>query len=136
MARIARRTLLTTAAAWPLATLPLRLTRAGEAQRVLVLVELNGGNDGLNTVVPYADPGYRRARPSLAVARDQIIPLDNRLGFHPALAPLLPAWRARELAIALGVGTARPNRSHFRRSEEHTSELQPLMRHQYAAFCL
>src|SRR3546814_11014844 len=78
MARIARRTLLTTAAAWPLATLPLRLTRAGEAQRVLVLVELNGGNDGLNTVVPYADPGYRRARPSLAVARDQLIPLDNR----------------------------------------------------------
>src|SRR3546814_15151687 len=75
------------------------------------------GNDGLNTVVPYADPGYRRARPSLAVARDQIIPLDNRLGFHPALAPLLPAWRARELAIALGVGTARPNRSHFRSIE-------------------
>src|SRR3546814_6642921 len=95
MARIARRTLLTTAAAWPLATLPLRLTRAGEAQRVLVLVELNGGNDGLNTVVPYADPGYRRARPSLAVARDQII-----------------------------------------RSEEHTSELQSLMRISYAVFCL
>src|SRR3546814_17208934 len=96
MARIARRTLLTTAAAWPLATLPLRLTRAGEAQRVLVLVELNGGNDGLNTVVPYADPGYRRARPSLAVARDQILPLDNRLRFQPALAPRLPAWRAAD----------------------------------------
>ena len=84
------------------------------ADRVLVLVELAGGNDGLNTVVPYADPAYRRLRPGLAVARDQVVQLDGAVGLHPALAPLMPAWRDRNLAVALGVGYPRPNRSHFR----------------------
>ncbi len=84
------------------------------AGRVLVLVELAGGNDGLNTVIPYGDPAYRRLRPGLAVARDQVVQLDGAIGLHPALAPLMPAWRDRTLAVALGVGYPRPNRSHFR----------------------
>ena len=117
MIALTRRTLLTAAAAWPLAGLRVPSLQAAEPPRVLVLVELNGGNDGLNTVVPYADPAYARARPKLAVPRDQVLQLDERLGLHPALAPLLPVWQAGELGIALGVGYARPNRSHFRSIE-------------------
>ncbi|WP_227010602.1 DUF1501 domain-containing protein [Pelagibius marinus] len=115
---ITRRRLLTAAGAVPLAAgLPAGLARAGEAPRVLVLVELNGGNDGLNSVVPYADPAYAAARPTLAVARDRVLQLDARLGLHPALAPLMPLWQAREMTLALGVGYERPNRSHFRSIE-------------------
>jgi uncharacterized protein (DUF1501 family) len=82
--------------------------------RVLVLVELNGGNDGLNTLVPYADPQYYRLRPRLALARDSVLQLSEKLGFNPALEALMPAWNARELAVVLGVGYPNPNRSHFR----------------------
>jgi uncharacterized protein (DUF1501 family) len=85
--------------------------------RALVLLELHGGNDGLNTVIPYADPRYVQLRPRLGVARDTVIPLSGQLGLHPALEPLLPAWRERELAIVLGVGYPDPNRSHFRSIE-------------------
>ena len=87
------------------------------SDRVLVLVELNGGNDGLNTVIPYADPAYAAARPGLAIARDRVLQLDEMLGFHPALAPLMPAWTDDDLAVVLGVGYPRPDRSHFRSIE-------------------
>ncbi|MGF1592632.1 MAG: DUF1501 domain-containing protein [Kiloniellaceae bacterium] len=118
MPLLTRRRLLQTAAALPLAAgLPGRLAPAAEPPRVLVLVELNGGNDGLNTVVPYADPAYARARPTLSVPRDRVLQLDERLGLHPALAPLMPAWQAGDMALALGVGYRRPNRSHFRSIE-------------------
>lgn len=87
---------------------------AAQGDRVLVLVELAGGNDGLNTVVPYGDPAYARLRPALAVPRDQVLPLSETVGLNQALGPLMPAWRAGELAAVLGVGYPRPNRSHFR----------------------
>ncbi|MBL8670425.1 MAG: DUF1501 domain-containing protein, partial [Alphaproteobacteria bacterium] len=125
-----RRAFLTSVSALPLAAsslaaLPLGLTlglpvaaaAAGRDQRILVLVELAGGNDGLNTVVPYADPAYGAARPRLALPRGQVLQLDERLGLHPALAPLMDAWKARDLAVALGLGYPRPNRSHFRSIE-------------------
>jgi uncharacterized protein (DUF1501 family) len=115
---LTRRSLLAGAAALPLGLAwPLCRAHAAPAPRVLVLLELNGGNDGLNTVVPYADPAYRRIRPQLALPRDQVLQIDERLGLHPALAPLLPAWGQRDFAIALGVGYPRPNRSHFRSIE-------------------
>jgi uncharacterized protein (DUF1501 family) len=117
MIALSRRSLLTAAAASPLAGLWVPFAGAAEPPRVLVLVELNGGNDGLNTVIPYADPAYARARARLAVPRDQVLQLDERLGLHPALAPLLPVWQAGDLGIALGVGYPRPNRSHFRSIE-------------------
>lgn len=85
--------------------------------RVLVLVELQGGNDGLNTVVPYADPLYRRLRPTLALSREQVLPLDERAGLHRALEPLWPLWTAGELAIIQGLGYPDPNLSHFRSIE-------------------
>ena len=83
-------------------------------RRKLVLVELNGGNDGLNTVVPYVDPLYRRLRPKIAVPVDKILQLNNHLGLHPELERLKPLWASREMAIVLGVGYPEPNLSHFR----------------------
>lgn len=83
-------------------------------QRLLVLVELKGGNDGLNTVIPYTSPDYTRLRPTLAIAREQVLQLDEQRGLHPALAPLLPLWQAGQLAIVQGVGYPEPNLSHFR----------------------
>ena len=86
-------------------------------RNLLVLIELQGGNDGLNTVVPYADPTYYALRPKLAIARDDVVQLSDRAGLHPALAPLLPFWRNKELAVVQGVGYPAPNLSHFRSIE-------------------
>ncbi len=118
MPKLTRRQILTAAAAAPfIGGLPRAVARSAPAPRILVLVELNGGNDGLNTVIPYADPAYATARPTLAVAREKVLQLDERLGLHAALEPLMPIWQAEELGIALGVGYQRPNRSHFRSIE-------------------
>ena len=84
---------------------------------LLMLIELKGGNDGLNTLVPYASPTYYTLRPKLAIARDQVIKLSDAAGLHPALEPLLPLWKSRELAVLQGVGYPEPNLSHFRSIE-------------------
>jgi uncharacterized protein (DUF1501 family) len=88
-----------------------------QVRRLLVLVELRGGNDGLNTAIPFSDPAYARLRPRLAIARDQVVQLDERLGLHPSLDKLKPAWDARQLAIVQGVGYPDSNLSHFRSIE-------------------
>ena len=85
--------------------------------RILLLVELKGGNDGLNTLVPYADPKYRELRPGLAVAREHVLPLDEKVGLHDRLEPLMESWKAGDFAILQGVGYPYPNRSHFRSIE-------------------
>ncbi|KVE29497.1 Twin-arginine translocation pathway signal sequence domain-containing protein [Burkholderia singularis] len=84
---------------------------------LLILVELKGGNDGLNTVIPYADPLYRTLRPTLGIKREQLVQLDERTALHPSLAPLMPLWRDGRLAIVDGVGYPQPNLSHFRSIE-------------------
>jgi uncharacterized protein (DUF1501 family) len=97
-----------------------RLARAAPGSgygRLLILVELKGGNDGLNTVVPYVDARYYELRPRLAVRRDEVLQLDQRTGLHPSLRPLLPLWQAGELAIVQGLGYPAPNLSHFRSIE-------------------
>jgi uncharacterized protein (DUF1501 family) len=95
--------------------------RIGFAQegyrRLLILIELKGGNDGLNTVVPYDDGRYYALRPRIAVPRDQVLQLDARTGLHPSLKALMPLWTARELAVVQGVGYPKPNLSHFRSIE-------------------
>lgn len=91
--------------------------RASGYGNLLVLVELKGGNDGLNTVIPFADPRYTALRPRIAIARDKLLMLDEKTGLHPALAPLMPLWAARELAVLQGVGYPAPNLSHFRSIE-------------------
>ena len=94
-----------------------RAIASAPARKLLILVELKGGNDGLNTVVPFADPQYVRLRPRLAIARDQVVQLSESTGLHPSLAPLRPVWDARSLAIVQGVGYPQPNLSHFRSIE-------------------
>lgn len=86
-------------------------------KRLLILIELKGGNDGLNTVIPYADARYYAARPRIAIARDQVLQLDEKTGLHPSLQALLPLWQDHRLAIIQGVGYAQPNLSHFRSIE-------------------
>ena len=86
-------------------------------RNLLILIELKGGNDGLNTLVPYADPAYYMLRPKLAIPREQVIQLSERVGLHPALAPLRPFWDERQLAVLQGVGYPAPNLSHFRSIE-------------------
>ncbi|WP_175940271.1 DUF1501 domain-containing protein [Caballeronia sp. BCC1704] len=97
---------------------PVALCRASEGRRpmtrALVLVDFNGGNDGLNTVIPIADPRYYALRPTLAISRDHALRIDERTGLHPSLRALMPAWNTGECAIVQGVGYARPNRSHYR----------------------
>jgi uncharacterized protein (DUF1501 family) len=87
------------------------------SERILVLVELSGGNDGLNTVVPYRDPEYRRLRPNLAVPARRLRTLDDSTALHPSLSGLQNVWERGELAIVDGVGYPNPNRSHFRSIE-------------------
>ncbi len=103
------------AAAW----LPVPALAQGATgyRRLVVLVELKGGNDALNAVVPYADPAYFSLRPRIAVKRDDVIQLDEHTGLHPSLKPLLALWQAKDLAIVQGVGYPQPNLSHFRSIE-------------------
>src|SRR3712207_6582300 len=71
---------------------------------ILVVVQLSGGNDGLNTVIPYADPRYRELRPQLHVPEGEVLPLSGALGLHPALGPLKARFDAGQLAVVAGVG--------------------------------
>ncbi len=82
--------------------------------RVLVLVELEGGNDALNTIAPYADSRYYALRPRLAIPRAAVVPLDGQAALHPALRPLMRWWNAGELAVIRGVGDPAPSLSHLR----------------------
>jgi len=82
--------------------------------RVLILVELKGGNDSLNTVIPYANALYAQYRPTIGIKQDEVIRIDSQQGLHPSLAPLVPIWEKNELAIVQGVGYPDPNLSHFR----------------------
>ena len=90
---------------------------ASSYRRLLVLVELKGGNDGLNTVVPFADAEYYALRPRIGVARDAVLQLSDQVGLHSALQAMWPLWESRELAVLQGVGYPSPNLSHFRSIE-------------------
>ena len=81
---------------------------------VLAVFSLSGGNDFMNTVIPYTNPIYQDYRPTLAVPEDQVIPITEELGFHPAMAALKKYWDEGKLAIILGVGYPHPSLSHFR----------------------
>jgi len=102
--------------AWPAAGALARAASAGYSN-LFVLVELKGGNDGLNTVIPYADAAYYALRPRIAIPRDQVLQLDARTGFNPALQALMPVWERREMAVVQGLGYPAANLSHFRSIE-------------------
>jgi uncharacterized protein (DUF1501 family) len=87
---------------------------SGKDGKILVVVQLSGGNDGLNTVIPYADDAYYRVRPTLGVDPKTVLKIDNYIGLHPDLAPLKNLYDAGHMSILQGVGYPNPNRSHFR----------------------
>lgn len=111
-----RREFLSSAAAAPILAFvaPHLAMAAANWDRTLILVELNGGNDGLNMVAPYADPNYAKLRPTLKLTPDKVLQLDERLGLAPEMAPLMSHWKDKKLAVAMGVGYPDPNLSHFR----------------------
>jgi uncharacterized protein (DUF1501 family) len=92
-------------------------TATGRDSTILVVLQLAGGNDGLNTVIPFADDAYRRARPTLGLAPDKVLKLSDQIGLNPALAPLRALFDEGHLGIIQGVGYPNPNRSHFRSTE-------------------
>ena len=104
-------------------TVPLFLARSASALaddrpsapkgRILVVVQLDGGNDGLNTVVPYRDDEYRKRRPRLAIPAAEVKKVDDHIGLHPSLEPFSKLLEQQRLAIVQGVGYPNPNRSHF-----------------------
>src|SRR5262249_13531548 len=84
---------------------------------ILVVLELTGGNDGLNTVVPFADDIYHKSRPTLRIDPSKVIKLDDQIGLNPALKDLHRVLETGDLAVGEGVGYPQPNRSHFRSME-------------------
>jgi uncharacterized protein (DUF1501 family) len=80
---------------------------------ILVVLEMTGGNDGLNTVIPYADDLYHKARPTLRQTRNDVIRLDDHVGLHPGMRGFRPMWDQGQLAVVQGVGYPNPQRSHF-----------------------
>jgi uncharacterized protein (DUF1501 family) len=92
------------------------LARAAEARadsRILVVVQLQGGNDGINTVVPFDDPAYATQRPSLRIKPDEVLKITPHLGFNPGMRAMADLLESGRLAIVQGVGYPNPNRSHF-----------------------
>jgi uncharacterized protein (DUF1501 family) len=86
-------------------------------RKTLVVVQLGGGNDGLNTVVPYSDPTYYKVRPAISIPAAQVLSLSDKVGLHPAMAPLKTRFDQGQVAVVQGVGYPNPNRSHFRAME-------------------
>ncbi|MCI0879843.1 MAG: DUF1501 domain-containing protein [Chloroflexi bacterium] len=82
--------------------------------RSLVVIELVGGNDALNTVIPYNNGLYYDFRPTIGIPQEEVLALDQELGLNPNMAPFKSLWDQGQLAIINGIGYANPNRSHFR----------------------
>jgi uncharacterized protein (DUF1501 family) len=80
---------------------------------ILVVLEMTGGNDGLNTVIPYADDLYHKARPTLRQTKDAVIRLDDHVGLNSGMVGFRPLWEKGQLAVVQGVGYPNPERSHF-----------------------
>ncbi len=88
--------------------------QAAPDERILMVVELAGGNDGLNTVVPYSNDLYYGKRPSLAIPESQVLKLNDTYGFHPRMTGLKELFDDGKMAVLHGIGYPNPNRSHFR----------------------
>jgi uncharacterized protein (DUF1501 family) len=119
-------------------TVPLFVARTARAaapdrdRRALVVVQLDGGNDALNTAVPFADPTYARLRPTLKLDKKSLVRLSDSVGLHPSLKPLDPLLQAAQLTVIPGVGYPNPNRSHFESMAIwHTARFDPEERQGY-----
>jgi uncharacterized protein (DUF1501 family) len=116
-----RRAFLTRASLLALApTVPAFLARTARAAapetdgRVLVVIQLDGGNDGINTVVPYTDPGYAKHRQALRLPADRLHKITKDVGLHPAMGDAARLIETHRLAVVQGVGYPNPSRSHFK----------------------
>jgi len=107
-----------------------RIARGAEAKtesRILVVVQLDGGNDGINTVVPFKDDGYAKHRKAIRLPEKQLIKVSGEVGLHPAMRDAGKLLDSGRLAIVQGVGYPNPNRSHFRsRAIWQSARLDPL----------
>ena len=116
-----------------------RAAGAAEPKRglpILVVIELSGGNDGLNTVVPFADDLYAKARPTIRIEPKSVLKLDDRVGLNPALKDLYKLWESGDLTVVQGAGYPNPNRSHSRSMEIwQTGEVGPVPRCRLAWSC-
>jgi uncharacterized protein (DUF1501 family) len=81
---------------------------------ILVVLQLTGGNDALNTIVPYGEGLYYDNRKTVRIAQEDVLPIDDRYGFHPAMRAIKPFWDAGKMAVIAGIGYPNPNYSHFR----------------------
>ena len=88
--------------------------RAGAKETILVVIQLTGGNDGLNTVIPFRDPLYKKHRPTIAVPADAGRKITADLAFHPAMPELTKLFEAGQVCVVQGVGYPNPSQSHFR----------------------
>ncbi|HUO36699.1 MAG TPA: DUF1501 domain-containing protein [Mycobacterium sp.] len=104
----------TVAVTWPELRQAAQDRPLAEGSGILVIVTLYGGNDGINTVIPYGDNVYHDARPELAYAPAEVLHLDDQLGLNPACKGLAQMWTDRRLAIVRGVSYPQPDHSHFR----------------------
>ena len=86
----------------------------GKADKSLMVIQLTGGNDYLNTVVPYNNGLYYDYRSTVSIPSDQVLPLDDQVGFNPSMGAVKGLWDEGQVAIVNGIGYANPNRSHFR----------------------
>ena len=92
-------------------------------ERPMVVVQLSGGNDPLNTIVPYNNGLYYDQRHRVRIAQDEVLPINDELGFHPSMGPIKKLWDEGKVAIINGIGYPNPNRSHFRAMDIwHTAE--------------
>ena len=90
---------------------------------ILVVIQLTGGNDYMNTVIPYADGRYHDNRPTVGIPADQVLHIDDQFGFNPALPEIKSLYDAGKVAVINGIGYPTPNRSHFRSMDIwHTCE--------------
>jgi uncharacterized protein (DUF1501 family) len=87
--------------------------RRADTERTLVVVQLSGGNDGLNTIIPFADEAYQENRLTLSYNKDNVLRINNDLGWHPSARGLADLQEAGRLSVIQGVGYPNPNRSHF-----------------------
>lgn len=93
------------------------LQQLGQSQttdKILVIIQLSGGNDGLNTIVPYRNDIYYKSRPSIAIPSDKVLKLNDEVGFNPALESLRGLYDNAQMSIINNVGYPNPDRSHFR----------------------
>ena len=88
--------------------------KPGAKDTVLVVVELTGGNDGLNTVIPYKDPEYAKLRPTLKQPESQLKKINDDVAFHPAMAGIAELLEDKAVCVVQGVGYPNPSQSHFR----------------------